>query len=304
MKKIATVCFLLFIHSICFSVPDPGGNASIKQDLSGTGVVTPNITRIPSFQKPYPTNKWYDSLIYNDYSKPSVAMYTQPQIHIVSYQTVLQQRYNGCLLIGYPVLDAYSGGRCFTYGSDVIDPTRSQLCVVPTDSSHVPKTINTSDVKLKSFSDWACTMDNGQYEATFGQGMLFTYFDFKNDSNSMISFPNTLDSNNSFNVYTDSNTHVTTTDTFTADKIILEVKSYYSVNSSSSVRYYGIFLPSGSQIKLNTYSGSDPANSTQFINITFPSSSRYISIGLMTSKEDLEDWYKYSYNFVKYTNRL
>jgi endoglucanase Acf2 len=298
MKKIITICFLLFIHTFCFSVPDPGGSASIKQDLSGTSVATPVISRTPSFSKPYPTNKWYNSLIYNDSSKPSLGMYTQPQLHIIAYQTVAQQRYTGSLLIGYPILTAYSGGGCFTYSSDLTDPTRSQLCITATDASNNPKTINTSDVRLKSFSDWACTVDNGQYEATFGQGMLFSYFNFKNSSNAMISFPNSIDANNYFKVYTSSSVQITTTDSFYADKIILEVKSYYSGNSSSSTRYYGIFLPSGSQIKLNAYSGSDPLNSTQFINITFPSSQRYMSVGLMTSKEDLNDWYKYAYNFV------
>jgi len=298
MKKISVVCFLLFINTLCFSVPNPGGYASIKQDLSGTGAATPVISRTPSFSKPYPTNKWYNSLIYNDSSKPSLGMYTQPQLHIVSYQTVSQQRYTGSLLIGYPVLTAYSGGGCFTYSSDITDPTRSQLCITATDASNNPKTINTSDVKLKSFSDWACTVDNGQYEAIFGQGMLFSYFNFKNSSNAMISFPNAIDANNSFKVYTSSSVQVTDTDSFYADKIILEVKSYYSGNSSSSTRYYGIFLPSGSQIKLNAYSAGDPLNSTQFVNITFPSSERYMSVGLMTSKEDLNDWYKYAYNFV------
>lgn len=313
MRKTVIVCFLFFINTICFAVPNPGGNASIKQDLSGTGVVTPAIARTPSFQKPYPTNKWYNSLIYNDYSKPSIAMYTQPQMHIMAYQTVSQQRYNGYLLIGYPVVDAYvpwppydsQPGNCFTYSSDIVDNTRSQLCVVATDASNNPKTINTNDVKLKSFSDWACTMDNGQYEATFGQGMLFTYFDFKNNSNAMISYPNTLNANNSFKVYTDSTAQVTTTNAFTADKIILEVTSYYNTGNTSSryqptssVRYYGIFLPPNTQIQLNSYSASDPANSTQFINITFTGSSRYMSVGLMTSKDDLDNWYEYSYNFV------
>ena len=308
MKNFFVFVFLfVFFSSICFAAPSPGGSASIRDGLPD-GTSSPSIDRTPSIATPYPTNKWFTSLIHANTAtvngflptKPALAMYTYPLVYTIPYQNDGIRKSIGCLVLGCPNINVTN--KCFTFASDVTttSPFRDQLSVLPYKNESVPS-IAINEVKLAAFSDWSCTIDNGYYKATIGQGMLFSFFEFKKDSelNALISGAKDA---TAFKVYScdDSQeewSYQERTTSFTGDKFVIELNinhTEYGVNISSTV-YYGVFLA-------NDTTTIEPRISSKSVKINFINNdARYMSVALMTSKQDLQEFYKYAYNFIDNT---
>ena len=82
MRKICLfILALMSIPSIVFAVPSqPTDKSSFKVGVPA-GSVPPDPTFVTSnIQKPYPTNKWFNSVIRNQYQNYSLNMYTYPQV--------------------------------------------------------------------------------------------------------------------------------------------------------------------------------------------------------------------------------
>jgi len=306
-KFFSVTAFAIFFYTFCFAAPNPGGSASIRDGLPGS-VSSPSIDREPLFSTPYPTNKWFTSLIHANTAqvsgvlptKPALAMYTYPLVYTIPYQTDGIRKAIGCLVLGCPNLNVTS--KCFTFASDVTttSPFRDQLSVLPYKNEAVPS-IAVNEVKLAAFSDWSCTIDNGYYKATIGQGMLFSFFEFKKDSelNALISGAKDA---TAFKVYScdDSQeewSYQERTTSFTGDKFVIELNinhTEYGVDISSTV-YYGVFLAKDTTT-------IEPRISSKSVKINFVNNdTRYMSVALMTSKQDLQEFYKYAYNFIDNT---
>ncbi len=298
MRKILCCFFVAIFCSAVWLIaaPTPGGKASIKYGLP-SGVNSPTIDRVPSISKPYPTNKWFTSLIHattvQNRKRASLAMYTYPLLYTISGTT-------GGLIIGCPYLNVCN--KCFTFSSDVNENNhfRNQLSVLPYKNSTI-ENVQIDKIKLDSFSDWCCKINfDDYYTATIGQGMLFSYYDFSKQSyNATINYVNSCSTFTVYN-YDDLNNPIADNSSFTGDRFVIEVRTNYreawdgyQVRVPSSTVYYGVFLSSSQTSIEKTSSG---------VKINFvDDDSRYMSIALMKSKEDLQKFYPYAYNFVKNT---
>lgn len=221
-----------------------------------------------------PTNEWWSSILF---STTPYRMYAYP----LTYRC----QKDG-LLIGHARV---SEAADFVYaGKDDAAPYRQQLLV---NGMYGSTAIDASEVRVDGYSDWAVktacydkTDSSKYYRATFGQGMLFTYFDFSSGVNARISFP--LDwAAGQFDTYRMDGSIVGWNVVVATGCVSLRFLEY----GTSKEVWYGIFAPSGSTV----------VNNGHEVTITFPGDdARYLSVGLMNAKADLATWEKYAYAFV------
>ena len=195
MKKNLIFVFLLFIsYSFAATVPSPGGSGKISPTLPSqvqAKAPTPTHYNPSNIKSPFPTNKWFNSVLYACYdfnpSNPnaySFKMYTYPQ--------VFRCKESG-LLIMYPKTQYLSD--VVNYGSGEIssDPYPNAMVVAVSTSPLNGTTVKFDSTKLEDYSDFSATMkwekSSNYMKATIGQSFTFSYFEFSNSVCPSIDFP-------------------------------------------------------------------------------------------------------------------
>lgn len=297
MKKSAIIT-LLFLAQISFALPVPGGKASIK-DTPPSGSTPPSsIYKTGNISNPLPTNKWFNSVLYNPYNVFSLRMYTYPQ----TIKCDPENKYG--LLIGYPKVSRSADAITYGYDSGAYAYPNVMKVLAYKDSGF-STAMAPDSAKLDGYSDWSATVkwedssDSTKWmKASFGQGFVFTYFEFQSSVYPAIEFPYSWNSvygryylyDSSGNLIQDS------ASSYTGDRIILRA----SFPDGNDI-FYGIFVPPGTDF---TQVVGDNWNK---ISIKMSSSDKYMSVGLLPSANvseavtDLASYYKYAYNFISDT---
>ncbi|MCL1972427.1 MAG: glycosyl hydrolase [Endomicrobia bacterium] len=223
-----------------------------------------------------PTDKWWSSALSTQYSS-----------YMYAYPLCYKCDKTG-LYISYP--DVYVDGDIAYYGKETVAPYRKQILVQGTYNNNV---LVSSDVKVSGYSDWAITTkwvdinDKSKYfESTLGQGFIFTYFNFSKGMNPRIVLPPEI-SEGKLKLYDETGIEISEGEKISCNFAVVEFES-----EAQEKKVYGIFPPSGSAF---IFSG------VNCIDIIMPKNKRYLSIGLMKSKDDLKQWSKYAYAFIKDT---
>ncbi len=331
-KNIIFIIGLLLSSSVCLAA------AGIADSVDGTSVSSfihipePIYKTIGSVPYPYPTNKWFNSIVYNadnDNKEFSLKMYTYPQVvkcessgFLIEKPTVVFSSPigNNPYQINYGV-NPYNGRSIDNY------PNMLKVSAYKTAYYNTGNPIQTTSngVKLNKYSDWTATAlwtddyDNTKYmKTTFGQGFLFTYFEFSNIYPA-IEFPY------DWNSYNDNFRYILY-DTRNGEKIIdngfksggEDVEYIYENDSlllhakfPSKDIFYAIFVPEGTkfyQVQDSAYTSAGLKRPWIKTSIILPDDQKYMSVALLPSdnlqdaKNDMKKYYKYAYNFVSKTN--
>ena len=290
---------LILFSSICFAVPNPGGKASIKNGLP-SGVTPPTtIYKTSNITKPLPTNKWFTSILHNPYHAYSLKMFTYPQ----NFECAPDSSHSKGLVISYPKVKYSADVISYGYGADTYNYSYPNNIKISEYSSIANNNfVDFDSAKLDKYSDFATTVkweeSNYWLKATFGQGMVFSYFECDSSGYPTIEFPYEWEQHGRIYLYKPNSTtpieYGLDIDTGGSDRIILETR----FNDNRSV-FYGIFVSSGTTFKQCSW-----GDNFNRIFMVMPTDKRYFSIGLLPSANineaiaDLELYYKYAYNFV------
>lgn len=321
MKKLyGTVTCLLFLSAIVFAVPSqPTDKSSFSPSVpSGAipaGEEIPDPTYVTSsISKPYPTNKFFNSVIRNIHQNYSLDIYTYPQ--------VLRAESTG-LLIEYPDIKhstieyssiSYSADRLtfkdndYDHGADDYANTISVSISTTISNGY---TISFDSAKLDAYSDFASTIkwENNNYwiKSTIVQGSPFSYYEFSNNVYPSVGFPyewgtywdGDITGYNLYNVETGERIENNTLE-YASDKILLHI------HLKTKDLYYGVFVPSGTKFVQDSANLSGGTNCFPWVRIVidFSGNDKYMSVALLPSTnleealEDVKTYYKYAYNFV------
>ncbi|MDD5102031.1 MAG: glycosyl hydrolase [Endomicrobiaceae bacterium] len=286
---------ILCLAQFSFALPVPGGKASIK-DTPPSGYTPPTaIYKTSGILNPLPTNKWFNSVLYNQYNVFSLRMFTYPQ----TVKCDAENKYG--LLIGYPKVS--SSADTITYGYDSTAYSYPNVMkVIAYKDENFSTALNPASAKLDNYSDWSATSkwedssDNTKWmKATFGQGFVFTYFEFESSLYPAIEFPYSWNSiYGRYYLYKQDGTIIQdSASSYQGDKIILEAR----FPDGNSI-FYGVFVPP------DTTFNQVVGDNWNKISIKIPSSDKYMSVALLPSKNiteavsDLAIYYQYAYNFV------
>ena len=294
--------FVVVSCTICFAVPNPGGQASIKPDTGGLpyGATPPTtIHKTSNVSAPLPTNKWFTSVLYNGYHAYSLKMYTYPQNFMCNPNSGQSKG----IVIGYPKVQYSANSITYGYdGSAYAYPNNIKISGYSSIANGVY--IDFDSAKLDGYSDFSATIKwekaTNWMKATVTQGSVFSFFEYDDVTYPAIEFPYSWESSGRIYLYKPSSSepigYALDIDTGNSDRIILETR----FNDGRSV-FYGIFVPEGTSFKQRSW--GDNYNRI-FIVLPNESDKRYFSIGLLPSSniteaiDDLELYYKYAYNFI------
>lgn len=302
MRKFLTFAFL-FLAQISFALPVPGGKASIKDTPPSDSIPVPPpenpiIYKTDNISNPLPTNKWFNSVLYNSYNVFSLRMFTYPQ----TIKCDPENKYG--LLIGYPKVVRSADTVTYGYDSTAYAYPNIMKVLAYTDSGFSTM-MTPASAKLDGYSDWSATVkwedssDSTKWmKASFGQGFVFTYFEFESSLYPAIEFPYSWNSVYGRYYLYDSNGNLIqdSVSSYTGDRIILEAR----FPDGNSV-FYGVFVPPGTEF---TQIVGDNWNK---ISIKMSSTEKYMSAGILPSANlteaitDLATYYKYAYNFISDT---
>ncbi|MCR4662843.1 MAG: gliding motility-associated C-terminal domain-containing protein [Endomicrobiaceae bacterium] len=301
MKKTFIFSFVIILFSsICFAVPNPGGKAKIRNGLP-SGVTPPaTIYKTSNIKNPLPTNKWFNSILHNQYNDYSFKMFTYPQ----NVECVPNEGQSKGLLISYPKTKYLSDVISYGYSGDTTYNYEYPNNIKVSEYSSIAdgSYVNFGSAKLDKYSDFSATAkwEESSYwmKATFGQGFVFSYFECDNAGYPAIEFPYEWERYGRIRLYKPNDTtpipYDINIDTGNSDRIILETK----FEDGRSV-FYGIFVPVGTTFKQASW-----GDNFNRIFIVLPSNERFFSIGLLPATNindattDLDLYYKYAYNFV------
>ena len=335
--------FCLYSISFCADVPPVAGLGSIKTDDLPPGATPPTtIFKTDNISGPLPTNKWFTSILFGCYdsdftniNKNSFKMYTYPQVIKCDDEKINGLSYG--LLIEAPnvifsdKVDYEINYGTSKYGEKLVDDYPNVLKITPykTIEYNTINPINTTvnGTKLTGYSDWAATAiwiddyDNTKWmKATFGQGFLFTYFEFSKNIYPAIEFPYNWDEigygeNCRYILYDTKNGNKIDDNAFKKDYIYENDSLLLQIKLPNKDRFYGIFVPKGTQFFQveDTAYDKEGKMTRPWIKIsikfpdTLPEEKRFISTALLpsssseTAKKDIIKYYKYAYNFVSTT---
>jgi endoglucanase Acf2 len=295
--------FNIFIASLLFSGTINLGSASYS-DSSPSGAYTGPIYKTADLNnKPLPTNDWWSSLLFSQYSKN---MYAFPLCYKADT--------NG-LIIGTP--DNIVGNE---YG---VTANFQSHIKVSAYKANTAIEIASSSTNVCGFTDWTVSakwQDTGDatkfFKATMGQGLVFTYFDFQGDITPEIVLSTDF-TKGYFDVY--NNDNLTTAlvgapdinpiygsvKQITTDNLAIKVKMDTNGSASSlEEHFYGIFLPEGTIVYLADYNTTGSDTGYRRLIISLPVDKRYMSVGIMNAISDLPTWKESAYNFVTDTKLL
>lgn len=323
MRKFLILAFLFFTTtSFVMAIPVPGGKAKISSVIPQevrSRMVSPVYYNSKNIKTPFPTNKWFNSIIWNEYGNPSLKMYVYPQVLFCEPSSFLIEKpktvfSNPISVNPYQInygVDYYDGRSIDEY-PNILKVTAYKTFVESEYTLKDAITTTTNGVKLDKYSDWAASAswiddsDNSKYmKATFGQGFLFTYFEFSNV------YP-AIEAPYNWSVYWDGSTPIFNLyDTKTGNKISNVVEFFENdsillhVHLRNKDVYYGIFLPKGTKFFQDATSRSYASWAKIYLKL--PDDKKYMSVALLPSenlaqaKEDMKKYYKYAYNFVSKT---
>lgn len=309
---------LILFSSICFAVPSqPTDNSSFSISVPSHSM-PPDPTFITSnVSKPYPTNKFFNSVIKNPTynNNYSLNMYTYPQ--------VVRAEGTG-LLIEYPEIkyhndkivykDFTSGYNEWGYWEDGGDRYANTIAVSISTTVSNGYTITFPSTKLDGYSDFAATMkwekeDENNYwiKSTIVQGSPFSYYEFCDGVYPSLGFPYEWG-----NYWDGSKPGYTLYDAKTGEQIAETALEYVSdamilhVHLPTKDLYYGIFVPAGTKFVQDSNNLRGGTSYFPWVRtvINFSGTDRYMSIALLPSTsleeavEDAGTYYKYAYNFV------
>ena len=313
MKKTLIFVFL-FLASYSFSatVPSPGGSGKISPTLPSkirVKVPTPANYNPSNIKSPFPTNKFFNSVIYNLYNSYSLKMYMYPQVFECNAQTDQSRG----LLIAYPETKYYEN--IINYGSGEgsstpADSYANKIKVSAYKSIAANDYINCESAKLDDCSDFSATIkwedasDNSKWmKATIGQGFVFSYFEISNNVFPALEVPYNWThgaSGNYYHLYIDTSTEIGNYSTLCeSDRVLIR---FYCGGKDT---FYGVFAPKGTRFcQVNTGDNRHRI----FLDMSNVSGNRYFSIALLPAQsldqagKDFNECYKYAYNFVSKTN--
>ncbi|MDR0676705.1 MAG: T9SS type A sorting domain-containing protein [Elusimicrobiota bacterium] len=325
MKKILIYLWLFNLFLVVFLRAANIGSASYRDDAPYTSFNGTIYQDFENISKPIITNKWWSSILFHRFSQN---MFAFPMNYKVSRK---DENNSDGLTIGTPdYIEADSVG---IYGK-----FRRHL-LIGASVKNTTHLINSVDVRVRDYTDWILKSRwrdvNNEYnyfDATFGQGLVFTYFNFSSNLNARISTPFSWDIG-TFYVYNfdEKNTAHRGTDIthaiygqcrkLTTDRFLIQVAGdLIEEQNGWEKSYYGVFLPEETTVYLLNYN-TEGEYGYKSIVIDFgnnPSQNRYISIALLKQYsqpnyatnnttnqlqineniDNLNDYYNYAYNFV------
>ena len=306
---------LLLFSSICFAVPARPTDKSSFSTSVPPQYMPPEPTFVTSnIQTPIPTNKFFNSVINNQYHNYSLNMYTYP--HVVRAEST-------GLLIEYPEMQYYNDKIVYkdfasgydqwgNYWEDGGDKFANTIAVSVSTTVSNGYTITFPSAKLDDYSDFAATIkweneDNHWIKSTIVQGSPFSYYEFCEGVYPSVGFPYEWGS------YWDGSTPgYTLYNAQTGEQVEESVLEYTSdavilhIHLATKDLYYGIFVPQGTKFRQDSRNLSGGTNYFPWVRtvIDFSGNDRYMSIALLPSTsleealEDVSTYYKYAYNFV------
>ena len=161
MKKFLIFAFLLFVsYSLAAVVPSPGGSGKISSTLPSqvrVKVPTPAYYNPGNIKSPFPTNKFFNSVLYNPYNNYSLKMYMYPQVFECNAQTGQSRG----LLIAYPETKYYEN--IINYGSGEgsstpADSYANKIKVSAYKSIAANDYINCESAQVDDYSDFSATI--------------------------------------------------------------------------------------------------------------------------------------------------
>ena len=312
-KNIFIIAFLyvLFCSAFCFAVPSQPTDKSSFKVGAPEGSVPP--TPRASYAKPIPTNKWFNSVIYNsDVNTASKRIFIYPQCYLCDSglnKETWHLDFSRGLLISHPKLQYNVSPDVDSINTDGAmwgnEQYPDNIKISGYNSIAADDFIEDFAPIVDSYSDfsatikWQNTNKTKSMTATIGQGFVFSFFEV-NSIYPAIEFPYKWEESGHVYLYKPDGTSISYAldiDTGNSDRIILETR----FNDGTKV-FYGIFVPSGTNFKQCSY-----GDNFNRIFLDLPSGQKFFSIGLLPSKNideavtDLELYYKYAYNFVKKT---
>ncbi|MBR4631736.1 MAG: gliding motility-associated C-terminal domain-containing protein [Elusimicrobia bacterium] len=309
MRKIFVIVVgLILLCSFSFAVPSqPTDKSSFKVGApDGSIPPTPKAT----YSKPVPTNKWFDSIIYNsDSGFASKRIFIYPQCYLFDLglnKATCQHEFSRGVLIAYPKLQYNVLSNVDEINVDGAmwgnEQYPDNIKISGYNSIANGDFIEDFNPIVDKFSDysatikWQNTNKTKTMTVTLGQGSVFTFFEVKSVYPA-IEFPYRWEESGHVHLYKPDGTPISYAldiDTGNSDRIILETR----FNDGRSV-FYGIFVPEGTNFKQCSH-----GDNFNRIFLDLPSDQKFFSIGLLPSQDideavtDLELYYKYAYNFV------
>ncbi len=285
--------FAFFLGSFAFATSvGQGSYSDVLQSGSFQGVVykTSELSTTPT-----PTNDWWTSLLFDQFSRE---MYAFPLCHKAD---------NDGLTIGTPNY-VTAGTTHVTANFQAHLKMRAFLGTTKTN-------LISQDVRVSSFTDWSVTSrwthnnNSAQsFEATIGQGFVFTYFKFFGDIKPEIVLPRDWGTG-AFYIYNHDDNFTAHKGTDTAhpvygnvrkiitDRIAIEAAMDCDGNAGTwEKNYYGVFLPAGTTVYFADYDGGQYGYHR--IIFELPAGKNFISVGAMFKLADVNTWKDYAYNFI------
>ncbi len=319
-KTFVLLTALILFSSICLAVPSQPPSQPTDKSSFSTSVPSHSIPPEPTFitsniSTPYPTNKFFNSVINNVYHNYSLNMYTYPQ--------VVRAESTGLLIelpdIKHSTIEysniGYSADRMSYKDNDYetgADSYANMIAVSVSTTVSNGYTVSFPSAKLDGYSDFAATVkwendDNYWMRSTIVQGSPFSYYEFCEGVYPSLGFPyewgNFWDGSTPgytlYNAITGEQIEETDLE-YTSDAVILHV------HLITKDVYYGIFVPAGTKFVQDSNNLRGGTNYFPWVRtvINFTGNDRYMSIALLPSTsleealEDVSTYYKYAYNFV------
>jgi len=279
LRKLLIVIFS-GINLNLFSLTIPVGKGSYT-DVLPLGESAPQSTmyKTEKVTSPIPANDWWSSVVSDKWSFPHFAF-------PFSFDFDPHSQYGVIFTINYPNELTYTSSDIFGSHSN------SGLMKVRVKKINGDY-IHPEDVRLDSFGDFHISVfvkdnnSNEYYKTTYGHGLCFVYFEFSNGIDSVeIEFSADIQG---FNRNTQNESRINQypyTEIF-VDNIGIEV-------IKNPRTYYGFYFSEDTRVL--RISQSPPV-----LSIRFTGSDKFLSIGILTSRQDLDFFYNYAYSFVSDT---
>jgi endoglucanase Acf2 len=296
LKKTALIIACLFgAQGFVFGVPSIPGEGSIASSLPQDSSPQSVTRRITKKTPPFPTNKWFGSVIYNQHNSHSLRMYTYPAV-------IKASLYGDGLVIGHP--DVTVDAKNIYYGHT--DQLANNIVLVGAAKQTgqygtVANKLIAAKTYLDDYSDWSATalwQDNADasfwMKGTFGKGFVFTYFEFSQNAAPMLLFPydwnTTADPKWSYTPKTDDN----------GKYVGLIITLTYA---NGKEKYVGVYGQEGTTVTVPQDGYSVHGVCALALNMPNPDA-RFISVAVLSKPDDYDDFRPYAYSFITKTEAV
>jgi len=252
----------------------PAGELQTQSDI----YITENI------KTPVPTNDWYSSIVSDKWSFQHFAF-------PFSFDFEPDNQYGVIFSISYPnEIQYFSVDRNIDgYFGSHVNNGMVKLRVKKTSGDY----IRPNDVRLNNFGDFHVEVlvkdnsSNEYYKTIYGHGLCFVYLEFSEGIDSI-----ELEFSTNIQVFNKEGQNITQLVQQPYTEVSTDTIGIEIIKTPRT--FYGLYFPENT--KIVRISQSPPV-----ISVKFSGSEKFMSIGLLPTKEDLSFYYNYAYSFVNNT---